>query len=36
VQSGRLSIEGPDGRDLQVTVLPDNAPGVEITGEVMR
>lgn len=36
VQSGRLSIGGEDGRDWQVTVLPDARPTVAITGEIMR
>jgi hypothetical protein len=32
-QSGAISINGPDGRNWAVTMLPDEAPQVEITGE---
>ncbi len=36
VRSGRLAIKGDGGREWQITVLPDDAPQVAITGEVMR
>ncbi len=36
VRSGRLTIGGAGGRDWQVTILPDAAPTVAITGEIMR
>ncbi len=36
VRSGRLAITGEGGRAWQVTVLPDDAPTVAITGTVMR
>jgi uncharacterized protein (TIGR02302 family) len=36
VQSGRLTIGGAGGRDWQVTILPDAAPTVAITGAIMR
>ena len=35
-RSGRISITGDGGREWQVTVLPDDAPTVAITGKVMR
>ncbi|MGB3176291.1 MAG: TIGR02302 family protein [Albidovulum sp.] len=36
VQSGTLSIVGESGRSWQLTVVPDTAPQVEITGTIMR
>lgn len=36
IRSGRLAIGGEGGRAWQVTILPDVAPTVAITGEIMR
>lgn len=36
IRSGRLTIGGEGGREWQVTILPDAAPTVAITGEIMR
>ena len=35
-RSGNLSIEGPGGREWQVTALPDAAPTVEVSGDMTR
>lgn len=35
-RSGQLSIEGNGGREWQITAIPDNAPTIEITGEMVR
>lgn len=35
-RSGQLAIEGPGGREWQITATPDTAPTVEITGEMVR
>ncbi len=35
-RSGRVAITGAGGREWQVTVLPDDAPTVKITGSVIR
>lgn len=35
-RSGQLSIDGPGGREWQITATPDTAPTVEITGEMVR
>lgn len=36
VQSGKLAIEGPGGRDWAVTVTPDRAPSIAADGEIAR
>ncbi|WP_347313568.1 TIGR02302 family protein [Defluviimonas sp. SAOS-178_SWC] len=36
VRSGRIAVTGTGGREWRVTILPDDAPTVTITGEVMR
>ena len=35
-RSGDLSITGPGGRDWQITALPDAAPTVEVSGDMVR
>lgn len=35
-QSGRLAIEGPGGREWQITATPDGAPAVEVAGAMKR
>jgi uncharacterized protein (TIGR02302 family) len=35
-RSGDLAIDGPGGRDWQITATPDMAPTVEITGDMVR
>ncbi|MFN4192513.1 MAG: DUF4175 domain-containing protein, partial [Tabrizicola sp.] len=35
-RSGDLAIEGPGGREWQITAIPDLAPTVEVTGEMVR
>ncbi len=35
-QSGRLAIEGPGGREWQITATPDGLPSVEVSGEMTR
>ncbi|NGM44208.1 DUF4175 domain-containing protein [Rhodobacter sp. SGA-6-6] len=35
-QSGRLAVEGPGGREWQITATPDGAPAVEVAGEMKR
>lgn len=35
-RSGELAIEGQSGREWQITAIPDNAPTIEITGEMVR
>lgn len=35
-RSGDLAIEGPGGREWQITAIPDRAPTVEVTGEMVR
>lgn len=35
-RSGELSIDGQGGREWQITAIPDNAPTIEITGEMVR
>jgi uncharacterized protein (TIGR02302 family) len=35
-RSGELAIEGNGGREWQITAIPDNAPTIEITGEMVR
>ncbi len=35
-QTGRLSIDGPGGRAWDIEVIADNAPGIEVAGEVER
>lgn len=35
-QSGRLEIEGPGGREWQITATPDGLPTVEVSGEMKR
>jgi uncharacterized protein (TIGR02302 family) len=35
-RSGDLAIEGPGGREWQITAIPDRAPAVEVTGEMVR
>ncbi|MBC7139640.1 MAG: TIGR02302 family protein [Defluviimonas sp.] len=36
VHSGTVRIDGPGGREIAVTVLPDRAPGVAFAGEMSR
>lgn len=36
VQSGTVRIDGPGGREIAVTVLPDGAPAVTFAGEISR
>lgn len=36
VQNGVVSIDGPGGREIVVTVLPDGAPSVTFAGEISR
>ncbi|MCU0903354.1 MAG: TIGR02302 family protein [Tabrizicola sp.] len=35
-RSGELSVEGPNGREWQITAIPDAAPKVEVTGDMVR
>lgn len=35
-RSGELSIDGPSGREWQITALPDAAPTVEVSGDMTR
>ncbi|WP_235019311.1 TIGR02302 family protein [Tabrizicola flagellatus] len=35
-RSGDLAIEGPGGREWQITAIPDRAPTVEVTGDMVR
>lgn len=35
-RSGDLAIEGPGGREWQITATPDRAPTIEVTGEMTR
>ncbi len=35
-RSGRLAIEGPNGREWDVTALPDGLPSIAVTGEMGR
>ena len=35
-RSGELSIDGPGGREWQITATPDRAPTIEVTGEMTR
>lgn len=35
-RSGELSIDGPGGRDWQITAVPDAAPTVEVSGSMVR
>ena len=35
-QSGRLAIEGPGGREWQITATPDGLPAIEVSGEMTR
>ncbi len=35
-RSGELSIDGPGGREWQITAIPDAAPTVEVSGEMVR
>ena len=35
-RSGELAIEGPGGREWQITATPDRAPTIEVTGDMTR
>jgi uncharacterized protein (TIGR02302 family) len=35
-RSGRLAIEGPGGREWEITAIPDAAPNISVTGEIGR
>ncbi|MFP5478811.1 MAG: TIGR02302 family protein [Alphaproteobacteria bacterium] len=35
-RSGNLAIEGPGGREWEITALPDAAPAISVTGEIGR
>ncbi len=35
-RSGRLAIEGPNGREWQITAIPDNVPAITVAGEMGR
>lgn len=35
-RSGDLAIDGPGGREWQITAIPDLAPSVEVTGDMVR
>lgn len=35
-RSGRLAIEGPNGREWQITALPDGLPGIAVSGAMGR
>jgi uncharacterized protein (TIGR02302 family) len=35
-RSGSLSIDGPSGREWQITAIPDAAPTVEVSGDMVR
>jgi uncharacterized protein (TIGR02302 family) len=35
-RSGKLAIDGPGGREWQITALPDGAPSIAVTGDMSR